>query len=92
VPCYTCENEQRVTSLCLPIYLLPSPIYPPQLIHCAKVPKDKLKETFLEGFEKNGYLDAKNRFAQFLNIYSFDVKTNDVIDLILDKVLKIRQF
>lgn len=50
-----------------------------------EVTKDKLKETFLEGFEKNGYLDAKDRFAQFLDIFSFDVKANDVIDLILDK-------
>jgi hypothetical protein len=80
VPCYTCENEQRVTFLCLSICILS-----PQFIHFAKVSKDKLKETFLEGFEKNGYLDAKDRFAQFLDIFSFDVKANDVIDLILDK-------
>jgi hypothetical protein len=54
VPCYTCENEQRVTFLCLSICILS-----PQFIHFAKVSKDKLKETFLEGFEKMDILMQK---------------------------------
>lgn len=50
-----------------------------------EVAKEKLIETFLEGFEKNGYPAAKDIFAQFLDIFSFDVKANDEIDLILMK-------
>lgn len=60
VPCYTCENEQRVTFLCLSICILS-----PQFIHFAKVSKGKLKETFLEGFEKMDILMQKIDFHSF---------------------------